>query len=97
MILQGHPRRDLNLDWALDRLVMRLALTHMQYENQYRLLMGKALSRAIKSQELEKAFTYSIAPYTADIYYSHETIIKKLIARYKEVFGDGPPPAPSTG
>ena len=67
--------------------MLRLSLTHEQYELKYKQIIGRILGKGAKHEELVKQIIALTDPYTADLYYNHERIIQDLITRYKQVYG----------
>ncbi|MEM2003971.1 MAG: hypothetical protein QXQ37_04890 [Nitrososphaerota archaeon] len=49
--------------------------------------MGKILAAIAKNEDYAKAIEACLNPYRANIFYSHKEIIKRLIERYKQVYG----------
>lgn len=55
----------------------------------YKLVIGKLLAKIADNEQATEAITKLLDPYKGNVIYSKMDIIKRLIERYKAVFGNG--------
>jgi endonuclease III len=69
------------------RIIIRFLMTIQFCDTQYKILIAKMLSKLSNDKTSFETIVRLLEPYKANIYYSHEKIIKQLIERYKSIYG----------